>query len=149
MNIFIAKLNSITTSEGLNEIFSQFGTVTNAKVIMDKETGRSKCYGFVEMSNDEEARNAITELHDSELDGNVIVVRESEPKGRSESGGNRQGGFSRNRPRINDRPQRFERRGGGGFDSGSGSGYERKPFNKNFKSKGYESKDRFERDSDN
>lgn len=142
MNIFIAKLNSITTSEGLNEIFSQFGTVVNAKVIMDKETGRSKCYGFVEMSNDEEARNAISELHDSELDGNVIVVRESEPKAKSDFGGNRSGGFSRNRPRINDRPQqRNDRRG---FDSG----YDRKPYNKNFKSKSFEGKDRFERESE-
>lgn len=80
MNIFIAKLSSSTTSEGLVEIFQQFGEVKNAKVIIDRETGTSKGYGFVEMANDEEGATAIAELNDSELDGNVIVVKESQPK---------------------------------------------------------------------
>ncbi|HQW10519.1 MAG TPA: RNA-binding protein [Saprospiraceae bacterium] len=135
MNIFIAKLSSSTTSEGLVEIFQQFGEVKNAKVIIDRETGTSKGYGFVEMANDEEGATAIAELNDSELDGNVIVVKESQPKpagggfgGRGNSGGFRPGGGSS---------------GGGGGDRFkrpsrpfSNDGGDRKPFRKDFKSKG-------------
>ncbi|MCF8324899.1 MAG: RNA-binding protein [Leadbetterella sp.] len=89
MNIFAAKLNYDTTDETLQAAFEEFGEVDSAKVIMDKFTGRSKGFGFVEMSNDAEARNAINSLNDSELDGRTIVVKVAEPKG--------------------DRPQRRER----------------------------------------
>ncbi|MBP6619940.1 MULTISPECIES: RNA recognition motif domain-containing protein [Lacihabitans] len=89
MNIFAAKLNYDTTDETLQAAFEEFGEVDSAKVIMDKFTGRSKGFGFVEMSNDAEARNAINALNDSELDGRTIVVKVAEPKG--------------------DRPQRRER----------------------------------------
>jgi len=94
MNIFVAKLNYRTTKEELEEAFAQFGEVTSTKVIMDRETGRSKGYGFVEMSDDDAARSAISALNESDLDGQNIVVKESEERPRNNNrdfggGGNR------------------------------------------------------------
>ncbi|HPW66569.1 MAG TPA: RNA-binding protein [Salinivirgaceae bacterium] len=79
MNIFVANLNQKTTGEELNKLFSNYGTVTSAKVIFDKQTGNSKRYGFVEMPDVNEAKKAIEALNESELEGNKIVVRESVP----------------------------------------------------------------------
>ncbi|MDZ4703680.1 MAG: RNA-binding protein, partial [Saprospiraceae bacterium] len=72
MNIFVAKLNFKTSSEDLQEAFEAFGAVDSAKVIMDRDTGRSKGYGFVEMSDDEEGNAAINALNESDLDGSTI-----------------------------------------------------------------------------
>jgi len=83
MDIFIAKLNHETTSEDLKETFKKFGEVTSAKVIIDYQTGRSKGYGFVEMPNEEEANEAINQLNDTELNGNTIIVKRSEPKNKN------------------------------------------------------------------
>ena len=80
MNIFVTRLSPTTDEDGLIQLFSNYGEVSSAKVIMDRETGRSKCYGFVEMENDDEGLTAIEELNDSEVDGNTIVVKKSEPK---------------------------------------------------------------------
>lgn len=80
MNIFVAKLSSETTDADLNELFSQFGEVTSAKVIIDRETGFSKKYGFVEMANDDEANTAIDQLDESEFDGSEIVVKKARPR---------------------------------------------------------------------
>jgi RNA recognition motif-containing protein len=80
MNIFVAKLNFKTTSEGLKSAFASFGEVSSAKVIMDYETGRSKGYGFVEMPNDEEGDVAIQNLDNSSLDGSTIVVKKARPR---------------------------------------------------------------------
>lgn len=80
MNIFVAKLNFDTQSEDLREAFSQFGEVSSANVIMDKMTGRSRGFGFVEMPNEDEGREAIRELNDSDLDGRTIVVKKAEPR---------------------------------------------------------------------
>ena len=80
MNIFIAKLSFRTTSEVLKEIFEEYGEVVSAKVIMDHATGRSKGYGFVEMSNDEEAVRAIDELNNAEIEGNKLVVKKANPR---------------------------------------------------------------------
>lgn len=80
MNIFVAKLNYRTSSEELRTVFEEFGEVESAKVIMDKETGRSKGFGFVEMPNDEQAMQAIEALDQSELDGREIVVKKARPK---------------------------------------------------------------------
>ena len=80
MNIFVAKLNFKTTSEELEETFKQFGEVTSAKVIIDKLTNRSKRYGFVEMPNAPEAKEAINQLNDSEFQGSTIAVKESQPR---------------------------------------------------------------------
>jgi len=80
MKIFVAKLNYETTSEGLKEAFSSFGNVTSANVIIDKHSGRSRGFGFVEMSTEEEAQEAIQELNDTELEGRRIVVKKAEPR---------------------------------------------------------------------
>jgi len=80
MNIFVAKLNFNTSSERLREVFEAFGQVDSAKVIMDRETGRSKGFGFVEMPEDSEAYVAIGELNQTELDGNTIVVNKARPR---------------------------------------------------------------------
>jgi RNA recognition motif-containing protein len=98
MNIFVAKLNFSTQDDGLRDAFEQFGEVDSAKIIMDRETGRSKGFGFVEMPNDDEAMDAIESLNDTELDGRTIVVKKARP--RNEGGGGGRGGF---RPRYNDR----------------------------------------------
>ncbi len=108
MNIFVAKLNSRTTGETLNEIFSEFGQVTSAKIIMDRETGNSKQFGFVEMSDDNAALAAIERLNETELDGNRIVVKKAKPREEMSSGGNA-GYGNRNRDY---RP----RQQGGGYD---------------------------------
>jgi RNA-binding proteins (RRM domain) len=96
MNIFVAKLNSRTTGETLNEIFSAFGEVSSAKVIMDRETGNSKQFGFVEMNDEDAAHTAIERLNETEVDGNRIVVKKANP--REEGSNNRGGGYgNRNR----------------------------------------------------
>ena len=80
MNIFVAKLNFKTRKEDLERAFSQFGQVASAKVVTDRDTGRSKGFGFVEMPNDDEARAAIDALNEKELDGRVIAVKPANPK---------------------------------------------------------------------
>lgn len=80
MNIFVAKLNFKTKKEDLERAFSQFGQVSSAKVVTDRDTGRSKGFGFVEMPNDSEALAAIEGLNEKELDGRVIVVKPANPK---------------------------------------------------------------------
>ena len=98
MNIFAAKLSFDTQSDDLRETFEAFGEVTSANVITDKLTGRSKGFGFVEMPDDSEARKAIAELNDSELDGRTIVVKVAEPReDRGSGGGYNRGGGGNNR----------------------------------------------------
>jgi len=80
MNIFVAKLNFRTTSEELQTQFEQYGEVSSAKVIFDRETQRSKGFGFVEMPDDEAAEQAIEALNESEFDGRTIVVKKARPK---------------------------------------------------------------------
>lgn len=80
MKIFVAKLNYDTQSDELREAFQAYGTVSTATVITDKTTGRSKGFGFVEMDNDDEAKQAISGLNDTELDGRTIVVKKAEPR---------------------------------------------------------------------
>jgi RNA recognition motif-containing protein len=80
MNIFIARLNFSTTSDSLRELFEEFGEVSSANVIMDKNTGKSKGYGFVEMSDDGEAQRAIDELDQCEFDERTIVVKKANPR---------------------------------------------------------------------
>ena len=63
MKIFAARLSPNTTAESLQALFEQFGEVTSSKVIMDRETGRSKCYGFVRLANLQQAQNAISTLN--------------------------------------------------------------------------------------
>ncbi len=88
MNIFVAKLNGRTSSEDLKRAFSEFGEVTSSKVIMDYETGNSKGFGFVEMADQDAAYEAIEALNESELDGNVIVVKKAKPRNANNGRGN-------------------------------------------------------------
>jgi len=80
MNIFVAKLSSRTKSEDLEQLFKKFGEVQSAKVVIDRQTGFSKRYGFVEMVDEQAAYEAIEKLNDSELDGSQIVVKMSVPR---------------------------------------------------------------------
>lgn len=80
MNIFVAKLNFKTRKEELEAAFAKFGQVTSAKIVRDKDTGRSKGYGFVEMPDDQEGTAAIEALNEKELDGRVIAVKIANPR---------------------------------------------------------------------
>ncbi len=92
MNIFVAKLNYDTQESELQSAFAQYGEIDSVKIIMDKFTGRSKGFGFVEMPNDEDGQNAINGLNDTELDGRTIVVKKAEPRENRGGGG---GGFNK------------------------------------------------------
>ncbi|MGC4022796.1 MAG: RNA-binding protein [Cyclobacteriaceae bacterium] len=87
MNIFVARLNFKTRREDLEAAFAKFGQVTSAKIVKDRDTGRSKGFGFVEMANDEEGHKAIAALNETELDGRVIVVKPANPKAPGEGRG--------------------------------------------------------------
>lgn len=80
MNIFVAKLNFDTSESKLRNAFEEFGAVDSVKIIMDKFTGRSKGFGFVEMPDDGEARQAIDSLNDTDFDGRTIVAKKAEPR---------------------------------------------------------------------
>ena len=80
MNIYIGNLPYSLSEEELSDAFAQFGQVDRANIIMDKETGRSKGFGFVEMPNDDEAQNDIDSLHDSDLNGRSIKVNQARPR---------------------------------------------------------------------
>jgi cold-inducible RNA-binding protein len=93
MNIFVAKLSPKTTNESLNSLFEEYGTVESAKVVLDRDTGRSKCFGFVEMPDNQEANDAMEDLDGVDFEGSTIVVKKARPKensgGGRDSGGNR------------------------------------------------------------
>ncbi len=80
MNIFIAKISPSTNDEDLKNLFSTYGEVVSAKVIIDKMTGLSKCYGFVEMPDDSQANQAIAALNETDFKDNKIVVKVSVPR---------------------------------------------------------------------
>ena len=80
MKIFVAKLGFYTKTEDLVALFSKFGKVESAKVIMDRDTNRSKCYGFVEMPNDSEAYVAVVELNEAMFQGSTLNVKKSKPQ---------------------------------------------------------------------
>lgn len=77
MNIFIGSLPYTIKESDLIRFFEEYGEVNSAKIIVDRATGRSKGYGFVEMANDEEAKKAISELNGAELEGRTLVVNEA------------------------------------------------------------------------
>lgn len=101
MNIYVSGLNYNTSSEDLQELFAEYGEVSSARVITDRETGRSRGFGFVEMTNDEEGQKAIDELNGGSYDGNSITVsiaREKRERSNGyDRGGNNGGGFNRRR----------------------------------------------------
>ena len=80
MNIFVARLNYQTDEDQLRSLFESYGEVEKATIIFDREQGRSKGFGFVEMPNDAEAQNAISNLNESEFDGRNIVVKKANPR---------------------------------------------------------------------
>ena len=106
MNIFVAKLNFDTRESDLQDAFEAHGAVDSVKIIMDKFTGKSKGFGFVEMPNDDEGQAAISALNDEEFDGRTIVVKKAEPRENRGGGG---GGFNRGG-------------GGGGYGGGNRGG---------------------------
>jgi RNA recognition motif-containing protein len=112
--LYVGNLSYNVSSSDLEQLFAQFGTVQSAQVIQDRDTGRSKGFGFVEMENDAEAQAAIQGLHEQEHDGRPLTVNEAKP--REDRGGGGGGGYG----------GRGGRGGGGGGRSGggrSGGGY--------------------------
>jgi RNA recognition motif-containing protein len=101
--IYVGNLSYDTQDSDLQQLFAQYGTVTSARVVTDRDTGRSKGFGFVEMGSDAEAEAAISALNGQEVGGRALTVNEARPK---ESSGGGRGGF-----------------GGGGYGGGGGGGY--------------------------
>jgi RNA recognition motif-containing protein len=99
MNIYVGNLPFSTTEEELQDLFSQFGDIRRAQVITDRETGRSRGFGFVEMDDDDEAQAAITALNAQKYGGRPLTVNEARPKnersGGGGGGGYRGGGYQR------------------------------------------------------
>jgi len=94
MNIFVAKIRFSVEEHQLQQLFEEHGEVSSVKIITDRDTGRSKGFGFVEMANDDEANAAIAALNDFDFDGMNMVVKEAQPR--------------------EERPRRDNNRGGGG-----------------------------------
>jgi RNA recognition motif-containing protein len=92
--LYVGNLSFDTTTEDLEKMFGTSGTVQSANIIEDRDTGRSRGFAFVEMSNDEEAQNAITALNGKEIDGRALLVNEAKPReNRGGSGGGGRGGY--------------------------------------------------------
>lgn len=79
-NLYVGNLSYSVTDAELNELFAQFGAVQSARVISDRDSGRSKGFGFVEMTNDDEAQAAIEGLNDKENNGRKLTVNEAKPR---------------------------------------------------------------------
>lgn len=95
MNIYVGNLPYDATEVALQELFGQYGQVERTSIVMDRETGRSRGFGFVEMTDDGEAQKAIDELNDKDYGGRSLKVNQARPKpDRSRSGG-RSGGYDR------------------------------------------------------
>lgn len=90
--LFIGSLAWATNDDSLRDFFAAVGTVVSASVIMDRETNRSKGFGFVEMSTEEEAKAAVEQLNGKDLDGRAIVVSEARPREERPRGGGYGGG---------------------------------------------------------
>ena len=103
--LYVGNLSYSVSSSDLDQMFSQFGTVQSSQVIQDRDTGRSKGFGFVEMDSDAEAQAAIDGLHDQEHDGRRLTVNEAKPREDRGGGGGGYGGG-----------------GGGGYGGGGGGG---------------------------
>ena len=104
MNIYVSNLSFNVQDEDLREFFAPYGEVTSAKIINDRETGKSRGFGFVEMSDEAASKKAIAELDQATVEGRTIKVMEAKPKedrgGRSSGGGNFNNGNSYNRNRY-------------------------------------------------
>ena len=111
-NLYVGNLPFTTTQQDLEQLFSQYGTVTKTQVISDRETGRSRGFGFVEMSSG--AEEAIAALHDAEYQGRRLTVNEAKPREDRPRGGGGGGGYG---------GSRGGGYGGGGGNRGGGGGY--------------------------
>lgn len=118
--LYVGNLAYSVRDESLQESFSQFGTVISAKVMMDRETGRSKGFGFVEMSTDAEAQAAIDGMNGQPLEGRAIVVNVARPREDRPGGG---GGFGGGGRSGGGGGYGGGRSGGGGYGGGGGGGY--------------------------
>ena len=92
INIYVGNLPFSTTDTELEDLFSQFGSISRAAVITDRETGRSRGFGFVEMENDDEGKKAIEEMNEQEFGGRQLTVNEARPRAPRPSGGGYGGG---------------------------------------------------------
>lgn len=107
--LYVGNLSYNTTSSDLEQLFAQHGTVQSAEVISDRETGRSKGFGFVQMGSDAEAQAAIAALNGQQHDGRALTVNEAKPREERSGGFGGGGGGGR-------------RGGGGGYGGGGGRG---------------------------
>ena len=108
--LYVGNLSYNTTELGLREVFGQAGTVADAKIVMDRDTGRPRGFAFVEMSTDQEAQAAIQQFNGRELDGRALNVNEAQERSGGGGGGGRGGGGGGGG------------RGGGGGGGGGGRG---------------------------
>ena len=109
MKLYVGNLSFNTSDADLQELFGQIGTVQSANVVEDRDTGRSRGFGFVEMSSKEEGNEAIEKLNGRELDGRELKVNEAKPRENRGGGGGR-GGYGGG----------GKRGGGGGYGGGGG-----------------------------
>jgi RNA recognition motif-containing protein len=123
MKLFVAGLPYDLDDAELEEIFEKFGTIASAKVSMDRETGKSRGFGFVDMPNEEEAKEAIEHLNDISLGKKPLVVKPADDKGGPGSGGSGGGGY------------RGGSGGGGGYKGGGGGGFNKGGSGGNFNRK--------------
>ena len=128
MKLFIAKLNREANEENLTEQFSQFGGVVSVKVVTDRDTGQSKCFGFIEMDSAESGTTAINEQNGEEFLGFRMVVKEADDKPRAprtpHSGSDRGGSSSRG---SHDEKGGGDRKPGSSNDSSSGKTFTKSP----------------------
>ena len=124
MNIYVGNLSWTMTEDDLRSLFEQYGTVSSVKIVKDRETGRSRGFGFVDMPDDNEGQAALTNLYDSEVMGRKIIVNESQTKPNAGGGGG--GGFKKRSfgGGGNGGGGGFRKGGsGGGYNKGGGGGY--------------------------
>ena len=124
MNIYVGNLSWGLKDQDLANLFTPFGEVASAKIVMDKFTQRSKGFGFVEMPNDEQAQAAIAQLNGREIEGRNLVVNESRPKEEGSGGG----GFKKRNFGGGGGGGGYKKGGGGGGyrgGNGGGGGYNR------------------------
>lgn len=105
MNIYVSNINFRTSTDSLEALFAQYGEVSSANIITDRETGRSRGFGFVEMPNDEEGQKAIDALNGKDFEGKTLSINVARP--------------------------REERGDRGGYNRGGGGGFNRGGYNKN------------------
>ena len=115
--LYVGNLSFNTTTQDLEEMCGEFGTVESANIIEDRETGRSRGFAFVEMSSNEEAQNAISALNGKEIDGRALTVNEAKPQEERGGGGGGRGG------RVGYGGGGGGRGGSGGGNRGGGGGY--------------------------